>query len=257
MWSTVVLLWYQWRRRFALGVILFVVLVGGSLTWAWNVTPPTNDLAARLRAKITARHEPYTPLAQISPWVARALISIEDERFYQHHGIDVIGLARAAWDDLRSQSFAEGGSTLTAQLAKNAYLNDYDHALLLKLEDLLLAVKIERDYSKQQILEMYLNLVYYGEGAYGIGEASSRYFHLAPPQLDVAESALLAGLVQAPGAYDPWCHPAASRVRQRQVLARMRADGYVTPGQYDAAVREMFSFWEPGAKLPPGVSCAT
>ena len=256
MWYKLVLLWHRWRRRFVLGVILFVVLVGGSLTWAWNVTPSTVDLSARLRAEAAARHEPYTPLAEISPWVARALISIEDERFYQHHGIDIIGLARAAWDDLRSRSLAEGGSTLTAQLAKNAYLNDYDHTLLLKLEDLLLAVKIERNYSKHEILEMYLDLVYYGEGAYGIGEAASRYFNLAPQQLDVAESALLAGLVQAPGAYNPWCHPAASRARQRQVLARMHADGYVTLSQYDAAVLEMFSFWEPGAKLPPGIACA-
>jgi penicillin-binding protein 1A len=188
--------------------------------------------------------------------MARALVAGEDERFYQHHGIDVPGLLRAAWDNLRAWNLAEGGSTLTAQLAKNAYLRGYDHSIPLKLEDLLLAVKVEDRYSKDQILEMYLNLVYYGEGAYGIGEASQRYFGIAPPRLDLAQAALLAGLVQAPGRYDPWCHPVLARARQHEMLDRMQDDGYITAAQARAAALEAFSFWSPGATRPGDTYCA-
>ena len=201
-------------------------------------------------------HTSFTPLPAISIQVQHALIAIEDERFYSHHGIDTIGLVRAAWVDLQAGRFVEGGSTLTAQLAKNAYLNGYDHTIPLKLEDLLLAVKVEHRYTKPQILAMYLNLVYFGEGAYGIQAAAQRYFHTSAARLDVAQSALLAGLVQAPGYFDPWCHPNQAQSRQLEVLARMLADGYITPAQLAQARAETFSFWQPHAKLPADRYCA-
>jgi membrane peptidoglycan carboxypeptidase len=250
------LFWRRWRRRILQGTALLLIVLAALFTWAWNATPSTADLPARLRTEMAARHEPYTPYAAISPWAPKALIAIEDERFYQHHGIDIIGILRAVWDDLQARSFVEGGSTLTAQLAKNVYLNDYDHTIPLKAEDLLLAVKIERTYTKQQILEMYLNVVYFGEGAYGIGEASERFFGVPPAHLDAAQSALLAGLVQAPGAYDPWCNPAASRARQVQVLNRMLADSDLSQRQYNAALAEKFAFWQPGFKPPADSFCA-
>ncbi|HUY76516.1 MAG TPA: transglycosylase domain-containing protein [Ktedonobacterales bacterium] len=243
--------------RRALIVLLVVVILGASgLTWAWQATPSVVGLPAWVRGQDAARHAPYTPLAQVSPLVSKALVAIEDERFYQHHGIDTIGLLRAAWDDLRAGHIVEGGSTLTAQLAKNAYLHGYDRSLTLKAEDLLLAVKIERRYSKQQILEYYLNLVYFGEGAYGIGAAAQRYFGERASQLDLAQAALLAGLVQAPGYYDPWCHPEAAQDRQRVVLAHMLAQGMITLAQDQAAQHENFAFWAPGASRPHDAFCA-
>jgi membrane peptidoglycan carboxypeptidase len=183
-------------------------------------------------------------------------VAIEDERFYQHHGIDTIGLLRAAWDDLRAGSVVEGGSTLTAQLAKNTYLHNYDRTLPLKLEDLLLATKIESRYTKAQILEMYLNLVYFGQGAYGIGAASEHYFGVAPARLDAAQAALLAGMVRAPGLYNPWCHPDLARARQHDVLDHMVGAGYLTPAQARAARTETFAFWRPGVALPANAYCA-
>lgn len=231
----------------AIGVVL--------LTWAWRATPSTADLSVRLKREIAARHEPYTALAAISPQMQHALIAIEDERFYLHHGIDTIGLLRAAWDDLRAGRIVEGGSTLTAQLAKNAYLHGYDHTVPLKLEDLMLAFKVERHLSKAQILELYLNYVYFGSGAYGIAEASRQFFGITPARLDPAQAALLAGLVQAPGAYDPWCHPRAAHVRQQEVLARMLADGYLSRTQYHQAVAEALPFWQPGALHPAAAAC--
>jgi membrane peptidoglycan carboxypeptidase len=238
------------------GVTLALLLLATALTWAWQVTPSTAGLQAWVRAQDATHRTPYTHLAAVSPWMARALVATEDQHFYQHHGIGTLGLMRAAWDDLRAWNFSEGGSTLTAQLAKNAYLHGYDHTITLKLKDLLLAVKVENRYGKNQILEMYLNLVYYGEGAYGIGAAAQRYFGITPAHLDLAQAALLAGMVQAPGMYDPWCHPGLARARQHEVLDRMQDDGYITAVQARAAARETFSFWEPGASRPGDSYCA-
>lgn len=247
-----------WRlaKRGLIALLLLAILGAITLTWAWQATPSVAGLPAWVQAQDTARHAPYTPISQVSPLVSEALVAIEDERFYQHHGIDTLGLLRAAWDDLRAGHIVEGGSTLTAQLAKNAYLHGYDRSLSLKAEDLLLAVKIERLYTKQQILEYYLNLVYYGEGAYGIGAAAQRYFGERASQLDLAQAALLAGLVQAPGYYDPWCHPEAAQDRQRTVLAHMLAQGMITQAQDQAAQHETFAFWAPGASRPHDAYCA-
>jgi len=243
-------------KRALMALLVVAILGTGGLTWAWYATPSVTGLGGWVRAQDAAHHAPYTPYAQVSPLVGKALVAIEDQRFYQHHGIDTIGLMRAAWDDLRAGRIVEGGSTLTAQLAKNAYLNDYDRTIPLKLEDLLLAVKIERIYSKPQILEYYLNLVYFGEGAYGIGAAAQRYFGERANQLDLAQAALLAGLVQAPGYYDPWCHPEAAQDRQRTVLAHMLAQGMITQAQEQAAQHESFAFWAPGARRPHDAYCA-
>jgi membrane peptidoglycan carboxypeptidase len=259
--------WMRWMRwasararlrwqRIALGCASALALALLALTWAWNATPSTAGLGEWVRTQDVVQGAPYTPLADISPWMGRALVTIEDERFYQHHGIDTAGLLRAAWDDLQAGSFVEGGSTLTAQLAKNAYLQGHDHTVPRKAEDLVLALKVEQRYSKAQILEMYLNLVYFGEGAYGIGAASQRYFAVAPSRLDIAQAALLTGLVQAPGLYDPWCHADLARMRQQTVLYRMLADGYITAAQARTAEGERFAFWTTSAKRPADAYCA-
>ncbi len=247
----------RWLAQRALIVALVgAILSAGGLAWAWRATPSVVGLGAWVRGQDAAHHAPYTPLSQVSPLVSQALIAIEDNHFYQHHGIDTIGLLRAAWDDLRAGRIVEGGSTLTAQLAKNAYLGGYDRSFSLKAEDLLLAVKIERIYTKPQILEFYLNLVYFGEGAYGIGAAAHRYFSLPASRLDLAQAALVAGLVQAPGFYDPWCNPEAAQDRQRTVLARMLTLGMITQAQEQAAQQEQFAFWAPGASRPHDAYCA-
>jgi len=245
-----------WLKRGTIALLSLCVLGAIILSWAWRATPHTDHLLTWVHAQTAARHEIYTPYNAIAPVMSYALVSIEDERFYQHHGIDTIGLIRAAWADLRAGRIVEGGSTLTAQLAKNAYLNGYDHNIPLKAEDLLLAFKIERHYSKSQILEMYLNLVYFGQGAYGIHAAAQRYFGVTPAHLDVAQAALLAGLVQAPGYYDPLCHPSLARERQHAVLARMYADGYISHAMERKAASEEFTFWRSHPAQTNNVYCA-
>lgn len=234
--------WVRGHRRFLRRsiyvLVAFFVVAGASLAIAWNATPSTAGLMSWVRQQDALHHASYTPIQAIAPVVSQALIDTEDEHFYQHHGIDTLGLLRAAWDDLRAWNLVEGGSTLTGQLAKNAYLQGNDRTLGRKAEDLLLAVKIEQRYSKPQILEMYLNLVYFGDGTYGIGAASQRYFGIPPARLDLAQAALLAGLVQAPSYYDPYCAPAIAQDRRAIVLERMLADNNITRSQADAANRE-------------------
>src|SRR5215831_14418132 len=127
--------WKRRARRAGLAALTLVLLAVLFLTVAWQVTPSVDNLDVWVRAQDAAHHMLYTPISQISPWMPKALVAIEDERFYQHHGIDTIGLVRAGWDDLRAGRIVEGGSTLTAQLAKNAYLQGTDHTLSRKLED--------------------------------------------------------------------------------------------------------------------------
>lgn len=248
--------WHPLPRALLGCALVLLALAGGTFAWLWRTTPSPATLESWIAAQDAAHHTPYVTLDHISPWMSQALVAIEDERFYQHHGIDTVGLLRAAWDDLRAGRLVEGGSTLTAQLAKNAYLDGNDHTFARKLQDLVLALKVERVYGKDEILEMYLNLVYYGEGAYGIQAAAERYFGVTPAHLDIAESALLAGLVQAPGWFDPWCHPADARARQATVLAHMVAGQYITQTQANAALAEPLAPLLPGAARPADIYCA-
>ena len=210
---------------------LLVVLVA-LLAAAWFAAPRAQNLAGRLAARehSTGVRVPVA-LSQVSVFVREALVATEDERFYENHGIDLIGIARALPYDLVHLSFAEGASTITDQLAKLLYLNGNDHSLWRKLEDLAVALRISTNYSKEQVLDAYLNSAYFGHGAYGIHAASERYFGIPPSRLTLAEGSLLAGLVQAPTAYDPLLHPAAARQRQLEVLQSLVRDGYVTSDQ--------------------------
>ncbi|MEO9173977.1 MAG: biosynthetic peptidoglycan transglycosylase [Gaiellales bacterium] len=158
------------------------------------------------------------PLGSIAPIVGDALIATEDERFRSNSGIDVIGLMRALPYDITHLSLAQGGSTLTEQLAKNLWLGGNDERVGSKLKDMALALKLDRSYSKDEILAAYLNTAYFGQGAYGIAAASRRYFAVAPAALSAVQATVLVGLVQAPTSDDPYTHPAAARQRQISVL---------------------------------------
>ena len=218
------------------------------LSWAWNTVPPVDDLSVWVHQYDAAQGAPYTTIDAIAPIMPQALVAIEDERFYQHHGLDTVGLLRAMFDNIRARHFIEGGSTLTAQLAKNSYLRGNDRSATLKLQDLMLAVKIDHSYTKSQIMEFYLNNTYYGDGAYGIGGAAQHYFGISAARLDLAQAAVLAGILQAPSYDDPWCHPLAARSRQASVIDRMLADGMISSAQAAAARAEQLPFWQSGGR---------
>ncbi|WP_193366529.1 transglycosylase domain-containing protein, partial [Inquilinus limosus] len=180
------------------------------------------------------------PLSSLPPYLVQAFISAEDQNFRHHHGVDPAGLARAVVanvKNLRSGRRLEGGSTITQQVAKNLLLTNEVSALR-KIRELILAFEIEHDFSKDQILEMYLNEIYLGRGAYGVGAASARYFGKPPVELSLSEAAFLAALPKAPNNYNPVTRPEAARARRDYVLDRMAQDGAITAEQAAAAKAE-------------------
>lgn len=164
---------------------------------------------------------------ELPPYVANAFIAIEDRRFRDHHGIDPIGLARAVFTNLTAGRLEQGGSTLTQQLAKNLFLTP-ERNLERKVQEAILALWLERQYSKDQILELYLNRVYFGAGAYGIEAAARRYFDKPARALTLAEAAMLAGLVKAPSRLSPTRNPEQAQARARLVLEAMVDTGAIS-----------------------------
>src|SRR6266850_2437065 len=160
----------------------------------------------------------FVPLAQMPQTLRDAVIATEDRRFYYHWGIDPIGIARAFVQNYRRGRLAEGGSTITQQLTKVLFLTP-DKSLERKMKEAVLALELERRYSKDRILEMYLNQVYFGHGAYGVEAAARTYFGKSVSDLTLQESALLAGLPRAPSSYSPFEHGAAAQ-RRRDVVLR-------------------------------------
>lgn len=166
----------------------------------------------------------YVPLGMLPPHVTNAVIATEDRRFHDHWGVDLGGLMRAVLVNMRAGRFVQGGSTLTQQLAKNLFLTR-ERTLMRKLEELVLAAWLEVRLSKNDILELYLNRVYFGGGAYGIEAASQRYFGKSARALSIPEAAVIAGLLKAPSRYAPSAHPAAARKRGRVVVSNMFESG--------------------------------
>jgi penicillin-binding protein 1A len=165
-------------------------------------------------------------LHEMSPYIPQAVMAIEDRRFYSHFGFDPIGLTRAMVENVLSGRFHQGGSTLTQQLAKNLFLKP-DRTLERKVQEVLLALWLEQKHSKDQILEMYLNRVYFGSGAYGVEAASRRYFGKSARDVTLAEAALLAGLLKAPSRLSPARDPQAAEARAQLVLSAMRDEGMI------------------------------
>ncbi len=180
-------------------------------------------------------------LAEVPPLVVKAILAIEDERFYRHHGVDPIGLLRALWVDLRTMSLQQGGSTLTQQLMKNFFLTD-ERTVSRKVQEAIMALIAERKYSKETILENYLNEIYLGQrgsqGIFGVWEGAYFYFGKPLSELSVGETALLAGLIRAPNRLSPYRNPDLAIKRRNVVLAKLLDDGIITRRQYEAALRE-------------------
>jgi len=224
-----------WRRiAVAVALLLLVVVTAG--TAAWVVSPSASSLAAHVQARLRGTSGRVVAVSELAPILPAAVVATEDERFYHHHGIDILGVIRAIPYDLTHISFAQGASTITEQVAKVLYLGGNDHSPWRKLKDAAVAVKLENRYTKAQILAAYLNSAYFGEGAYGIWAASERYFGLPPRRLGTAQASLLAGLIQAPSLYDPIRHPANARARQVEVLRSLVRTGKLTELQAAAVL---------------------
>ena len=248
------------RRRvaaaLALGLALLLGMVLAVGLAAWLLTPGVDDLQVRVAALAAARGSTVVERGAVPPLLARALVDTEDERFYQHHGIDLIGLGRAFLFDVSHGCLCQGGSTITQQLAKDVYLNGSD-AGLNKLADMALALKVEFRYDKAQILADYASIVGVGIDRYGMANGACAYFGVSLDGLDLPQAALLAGMPEAPSAYDPLVHPAEATARRAHVLDAMVSEGDITGASAAAAngaplVSPPASPASCGAASPPG-----
>ena len=219
---------------------LIVSIYIGWNQYAGSTQPPaylkivqkTFSFRAHVEEKLTRKN--YVRLDQVPLIFQQALISVEDNRFYQHSGIDVEAVFRAVLVNLQSGELKEGGSTISQQLVKNLFLSQ-DRTWLRKTLEIPLALLMEYQYSKQDILEMYINTIYFGSGAYGIGEASQTYFGKPPRTLSLSEAALIAGLPAAPSVYSPLVDLNMALKRQKIVLAAMVRHGYISQQQAEDA----------------------
>ena len=223
-----------------------------------NYEPPETsyiyDVKGRLLTSLHGEaNREVASLEQISPELKRAVIAIEDSNFYRHQGLNPYSIARAAFVNYQKGGVAEGASTLTMQLIKNLFLTR-ERTFSRKLAEAILAIRIEQVFSKEEILEMYLNNIYWGHNNYGIQTAAETYFNKSAAELNLAESAVLAGLIQAPEQYSPFLNYSQTKRRQAVVLRRMRTLGWITPEQEEEARKTPLLIGKPTAwrksKLP-------
>ena len=181
--------------------------------------------------------ENYTKFSELPQMYVNAIISVEDKRFYKHNGIDVIAICRAAINDIKAMSFVEGGSTITQQLAKNMYFTQ-EKKIERKIAEVFMAWEIEDKYSKEEIFELYVNTIYFGDGYYTVKDACHGYFNKEVNEMTDSECILLAGIPNAPSVYSPTKNPDLVKQRQRQVIEKMMENGYLTQEEANKILEE-------------------
>lgn len=197
-----------------------------------------NNIEKAVKDKVF-QTEHYVLMNNMPKTLAQAVVAVEDSRFYTHDGYDLIGIARATVDNVEAGEIEEGGSTITQQLAKNLFLSN-EQSFMRKAEELLLARQIEKTFPKDKILEFYLNTIYFGSSYYGIHDAAQGYFGKEPKELTLAESAMLAGLPNAPSLYSPYVNFMLAKKRQLTVIDAMLREKVITASQAeDARIEEI------------------
>ena len=217
---------FKFIGRLLLWLLIFALLIVGLLTFLgyreYRAMLDENSLSltvAQVRDK-----ENYTLFDQLPETSVKAVVAVEDRRFYQHGGVDIIGIGRAIYVNLRDKELHEGGSTITQQLAKNLYsINNRD--IVKKIAEAFLAIEIEKHYTKDEILELYANNIYFGDGYYCIYDAAMGYFGVEPKDMDEYQCTMLAGVPNAPSVYSPTKNPELAEERRQIVLRRMEENG--------------------------------
>lgn len=212
---------------FVLAVGMFFGVKGYSMYRKAIVKTPVAEKVEEIRGK-----ENFTDYSELPEFYVKAVLSVEDHRFMQHHGIDLAAICRAAWIDITEMSFKEGGSTITQQLAKNFFFTQ-EKTIVRKVAEVFAAFAIEAKYSKEEIFELYVNTIYFGSGYYGIYEAAKGYFHKEPSELADYEAAVLAGVPNAPSVYSPDVDSELATQRTDQVLRSMVKNKLLTQEKVD------------------------
>lgn len=196
------------------------------------------DMSLEEKVESIRQKDGYTELDQLPETYLDAVVSVEDHRFYSHSGIDLIAIGRAVLHDIQAMRYVEGGSTITQQLAKNLYFSQ-EKELTRKVAEVFMAFELEERYSKDELLELYVNSIYFGDGYYTVGEASEGYFGKAAKDMNDYECTLLAGVPNAPSRYAPSKNPELAEQRQKQVLRRMEACGYFSREELETVAAQM------------------
>jgi penicillin-binding protein 1A len=256
---------WRWRQISLLGIgaaFLLGGLIVVGLLWHLSKDLPALDQLGtyqpslvtqvyssdqRLIGQFFIERRILTPVGDIPQGLRRAVVAVEDVRFFEHPGLDYIGMARAAWTNLRRGGKVEGASTITQQLARSLFLSS-ERTFDRKVRELILAYKMELVLTKEQILELYLNQIYFGQGAYGVASAAQTYFGKDLSALTIGESAFLAGLPKSPNHYSPFKAYDRAKKRQEHVLARMEEAKFLTTAEREQATAEILNFRRPGAE---------
>ncbi len=245
-------------------LLLAAATVGLAVAFAWPKLPTLEALTdyrpriplrvftadGQLIGEFGEERRTFAKIQEVPAYMKNAILAAEDDRFYEHGGIDVAGFARAAVANLTSGGKRQGASTITMQVARNFFLTR-EKSYSRKLYEILLSIKIEKNLSKDQILELYFNQIYLGQRAYGFAAAAQIYYGKSLAQLNVAEAAMLAGLPKAPSAYNPISNPTRATQRQHYVLRRMRELNYIDAAQYEQALKAPLKVVRGGAESYP------
>jgi len=199
------------------------------------------DINGKVVKGLSEQNQVNVNLEEISPYFLNGVIAVEDKRFYKHHGIDTSGMLRAIFADIKARKIVAGGSTITQQTAKTLYLTN-ERTISRKIKELYYAFLMESKYSKDEILSMYCNSIYFGHGAYGVELASRTFFAKRAKDLTLAQAALLAGIPQSPSYYDPYIRSEEAQKRQVQVLQRMVEEGMISDADREAALKEPLEY---------------
>lgn len=224
------------RRLITIIIILLLFVVCIFAGWGYfSYKEVVSEVSIEEKVNEIKSAEHYVSIDEVSDNFKDAIVAIEDHRFYNHHGIDYISLVRVTLANVMAQEVLGGGSTITQQLAKNMYF-DQSLSMNRKISEAFVANALENKYDKEEILELYINCIYYGDGYYGIYDASVGYFNVEPSQLSVAQGSMLAGLPQAPSAYALSAHYDVALKRQLEVLNAMLEYDYITKEEYTEAL---------------------
>ena len=228
-------------KSLILSILLVIVLVGGTFTYqGYNLYKTAIDETSieDKVEEIKSETEDYVKFDELPKDYINAVVAVEDRRFFEHNGIDPISISRAILKDIQTLSLAEGGSTITQQLAKNTYFTQRKE-FTRKIAEIFMAFEFEQACSKEEIFELYVNTIYFGDGYYCISDAVEGYFDKEVEEMDLYECTLLAGIPNAPSVYSPTKNPELARQRQAQVLNKMVKYNYLTQEKADQLLNNM------------------
>ena len=235
-------------KRTLLFLFVTVVLVGGIFVYEGYEMYEEAVTATPIEEKVKQIKENtknYSEIEDVPEIYKNALVAVEDKRFYKHNGVDIISIGRAIVTDIKEMAFVEGGSTITQQLAINVYFTQ-EKKITRKIAEVFAAIEFEKVLSKDEILELYINTCYYGDGYYSIADAALGYFDKEVKNMNTYECTLLVGIPNAPSIYAPTKNPVLSKERQKQVLTKIQDEGYLSEEEIDKLIKEEFDYGKQG-----------